>query len=128
MLDVKHSEAWNREAIAPLVAEDPRRATAIAEGALIRLNCGARCFERYRDHLWGEREGRGRALLELLRAPGRSSAMISSRRRRRPTRGCVARPEKAVARDLRDIFGWSLPFEREVLPDDAVRPAGAKRA
>lgn len=51
VLDVKHSEAWNREAIAPLVAEDPRRAVAIAEGALIRLSCGARCFERYREHL-----------------------------------------------------------------------------
>jgi hypothetical protein len=48
VLDVKHSEAWNREALAPLVAEDPRRATAMAEGALIRLGCGARCFERYR--------------------------------------------------------------------------------
>ncbi|HTU13377.1 MAG TPA: iron-containing redox enzyme family protein [Allosphingosinicella sp.] len=53
VLDVKHSEAWNREAIAPLVAEDARRATAIAEGALIRLECGARCFARYRDALWG---------------------------------------------------------------------------
>jgi hypothetical protein len=52
VLDVKHSEAWNREAIAPLVAEDPRRATAIAEGALIRLRCGARCFARYRQELW----------------------------------------------------------------------------
>jgi hypothetical protein len=52
VLDVKHSEAWNREAIAPLVAEDPPRATAIAEGALIRLNCGARCFARYRAELW----------------------------------------------------------------------------
>jgi len=52
VLDVKHSEAWNREAIAPLIAEDPRRATAMAEGALIRLRCGARCFERYRRELW----------------------------------------------------------------------------
>lgn len=52
VLDVKHSEAWNREAIAPLVAEDPRRAAAIAEGALIRLRCGQRCFERYRAELW----------------------------------------------------------------------------
>lgn len=51
ILDVKHSEAWNREAIAPLVAEDPRRATAMAEGALIRLRCGASCFERYRAEL-----------------------------------------------------------------------------
>jgi hypothetical protein len=52
VLDVKHSEAWNREALVPLVTEDSRRATAIAEGALIRLGCGARCFERYRQMLW----------------------------------------------------------------------------
>jgi hypothetical protein len=52
VLDVKHSEDWNREALRPAVAEDPRRATAIAEGALIRLRCGARCFDRYRTTLW----------------------------------------------------------------------------
>jgi hypothetical protein len=52
VLDVKHSEAWNAEAIGPAVAEEPRRARAIAEGALIRLTCGARCFERYRRELW----------------------------------------------------------------------------
>ena len=52
VLDVKHSEDWNREALRPLVEEDPRRATAIAEGALIRLKCGERCFERYRAELW----------------------------------------------------------------------------
>ena len=52
VLDLKHSAEWNKEAIAPLVAEDPRRATAIAEGALMRLTCGARCFERYRRELW----------------------------------------------------------------------------
>jgi len=50
VLDIKHSADWNREALIPLVAEDPRRATAIAEGALIRLNAGARCFARYRAH------------------------------------------------------------------------------
>ncbi len=48
VLDVKHSQDWNRDVLRPLVEEDPRRATAIAEGALIRLACGARCFERYR--------------------------------------------------------------------------------
>ena len=52
VLDIKHSEAWNREALRPLVEEDPRRARAIAEGALIRLQCGERCFERYRSELW----------------------------------------------------------------------------
>jgi hypothetical protein len=51
VLDVKHSKDWNEEAIKPLVAEDPRRATAMAEGALIRLRCGERCFDRYRAHL-----------------------------------------------------------------------------
>lgn len=49
VLDVKHSEDWNREALRPLVTEDPRRAVAIAEGALLRLRCGAACFERYRE-------------------------------------------------------------------------------
>ncbi|MBW8911236.1 MAG: iron-containing redox enzyme family protein, partial [Sphingomonas sp.] len=52
VLDVKHSADWNREALRPLVEGDPRRATAIAEGALMRLRCGARCFDRYREALW----------------------------------------------------------------------------
>lgn len=55
VLDVKHSADWNREALRPAIAEDPRRAVAIAEGALIRLRCGARCFARYREALWGDR-------------------------------------------------------------------------
>ena len=53
VLDIKHSADWNREAIRPAVAEDPRRATAMAEGALIRLTCGERCFAAYRARLWG---------------------------------------------------------------------------
>lgn len=48
VLDVKHSETWNREVLRPLVEEDPRRAQAIGEGALIRLWLGARTFTRYR--------------------------------------------------------------------------------
>ncbi len=51
VLDVKHAAAWNAEAIWPLVALDPRHATAIAEGALMRLECGAACFRRYRREL-----------------------------------------------------------------------------
>jgi hypothetical protein len=50
-LDVRHSIAWNREVLAPLVAEDPNRAPRIAEGALMRLMAGKRCFERYRREL-----------------------------------------------------------------------------
>lgn len=51
-LDVKHSEAWNREVLRPLVAESPELAVPLAEGALLRLSAGARCFERYRRELW----------------------------------------------------------------------------
>ena len=51
VLDVKHSAAWNAEAIRPLVEADPAFAPAIAEGALMRLECGAACFERYRREL-----------------------------------------------------------------------------
>ncbi|MEO7097209.1 MAG: iron-containing redox enzyme family protein [Polyangiales bacterium] len=54
-LDVKHSEAWNREVLRPLVASQPRVARGLAEGALMRLRAGARCFDRYRAELWGNR-------------------------------------------------------------------------
>ena len=51
VLDVKHSAAWNAEAAWPLVAENPDWAPALAEGALMRLECGAACFRRYREVL-----------------------------------------------------------------------------
>lgn len=51
-LDVKHSAAWNREVLRPLVAAAPAAARPIAEGALLRLAAGARCFDRYRAELW----------------------------------------------------------------------------
>lgn len=50
VLDIKHSECWNREVLRSLVEEEPRRAAAIGEGAMLRLWHGARCFERYRRH------------------------------------------------------------------------------
>ena len=50
-LDRDHSLAWNREILAPLVEESPARAPLIAEGALLRLRAGARCFRRYRSEL-----------------------------------------------------------------------------
>jgi hypothetical protein len=51
VLDVKHSEEWNREVLWPLVEEDPTRARPIAEGAILRLWHGAKCFDRYRLEL-----------------------------------------------------------------------------
>lgn len=57
-LDVKHSEAWNREVLRPLVQDSPEVATAIAEGALMRLEAGARCFERYRKVLGHSEQNR----------------------------------------------------------------------
>ena len=51
-LGVTQSESWNREVLGTLVAEKPVVASAIAEGALLRLDAGARCLERYRKKLW----------------------------------------------------------------------------
>jgi hypothetical protein len=50
-IDIKHSQGWNENALKPLVAEDPRRARFIAEGALIRMKCAERCFDRYSELL-----------------------------------------------------------------------------
>jgi len=58
-LDVKHSQAWSSEVLHPLVAALPSVAPLIAEGALMRLEAGARCFERYRRALGLADEGAG---------------------------------------------------------------------
>lgn len=50
-LDVSHARAWIREIIRPLVEADPSCAPFIAEGAMMRLVCGERCFERYAAEL-----------------------------------------------------------------------------
>jgi len=52
VLDVKHAADWIENALRPLVTEDPARAAWLAEGALMRLICGRRCFDAYRAHLW----------------------------------------------------------------------------
>ncbi len=51
VLDVKHSADWNEEALKPLLREDPSLGRWIAEGALMRLECGRRCFDAYRRAL-----------------------------------------------------------------------------
>lgn len=50
-LDVRHSQTWIREVLLPLVQSDPRIAPLLAEGALMRLRAGKRCFDRYRVEL-----------------------------------------------------------------------------
>ena len=52
VLDVHHAEDWIANVLRPLVRETPACARYLAEGALMRLTCGARCFEAYRAHLW----------------------------------------------------------------------------
>jgi hypothetical protein len=52
LLDVDHSRAWTRKVLAPLVEEDSRHTRWLAEGALMRLVAGQRCFRRYRAQLW----------------------------------------------------------------------------
>lgn len=52
VLDVKHADAWIAQVFHPLIEENPASARAFAEGALMRLLCGARCFDAYRAHLW----------------------------------------------------------------------------
>lgn len=54
-LDIKHSIAWNREVLGTLVSEIPDCAQAIAEGALMRLEAGRRCFQQYRAFLLDSR-------------------------------------------------------------------------
>lgn len=52
-LDVEHSRTWNEEVFRPLVADQPQCVRSLAEGAVMRLMAGARCYEAYRAHLWG---------------------------------------------------------------------------
>ncbi len=63
-LDIKHSEDWNREVLTTLVADRPELAMPIAEGALMRLSAGERCFARYRRELGLDEPGRRRPSME----------------------------------------------------------------
>jgi hypothetical protein len=58
VLDIRHSECWNREVLRSLVKHNPLCAQAIGEGAIIRLWLGARCFQRYRQHFGLDRARR----------------------------------------------------------------------
>ena len=51
-LDIRHSASWNREVLLPLIESNTAIASRVAEGALLRLRAGQRCFERYRRELW----------------------------------------------------------------------------
>ncbi len=56
------------------------------------------------------------ALLRRLDARGYEFTAITPARHLR----VIARAEKAEARDLRDVFGWSLPFAADLLPGDLL--------
>jgi hypothetical protein len=47
-VDISHARTWRDEILIPLVSARPELAVHIAEGALMRLNAGARTFDRYR--------------------------------------------------------------------------------
>jgi Iron-containing redox enzyme len=55
VLDIRHAEDWIANCLRPLVSDNPGLARYLAEGALIRLACGLRCFEAYRAHFGLER-------------------------------------------------------------------------
>jgi hypothetical protein len=76
-LDIQHSASWNREVLAPIVAADSRAAPPLAEGALMRLRAGQRCFERYRRELWRGGQGKGGHSVEPAQAIDRALEMTS---------------------------------------------------
>lgn len=49
-VDIRHSHEWNKEVIRPLIEDDISLTQFIAEGAVLRLYAGARCFAQYRKH------------------------------------------------------------------------------
>lgn len=81
-IDIKHSQDWNAEVIRPLIERDPQIRCAIAEGALLRLSAGARCFERYRLALMSSRgsgSGYQPSLARRASSPSTSRAPMSFR-------------------------------------------------
>jgi methylase of polypeptide subunit release factors len=76
------------------------------------------------------REQAALRLLQALDALGYRFVTVTPETHRR----VVARPEMARARDLRGVFGWSLPFDEDVVPPeilaamrtaDLLEPCGA---
>ncbi len=51
VIDLHHSKDWNRNVFLPLLEEKPYLNISIAEGAIMRLQCGEACFERYCSEL-----------------------------------------------------------------------------
>jgi hypothetical protein len=49
VVDIAHARTWRDEVLIPIVADRPEVARFIAEGALMRLQAGARTFDRYRQ-------------------------------------------------------------------------------
>jgi methylase of polypeptide subunit release factors len=64
------------------------------------------------------------ALLDRLRDSGYRFTAVTPATHAR----VIARPGRGEARDLRDVFGWSLPFRRSLLPPDLVDTLAAAGA
>ncbi len=47
-VDIRHWRGWRDNIVEPIVKQSPHVVQAMAEGALLRLNAGARTFDRYR--------------------------------------------------------------------------------
>ncbi len=82
-VDVKHAAAWTREVLRPLIVAEPRCAQLIAEGALLRLAAGARCFARYEAELQTSAKLETVAL-QLVRPPATSIAGLALDRHTAP--------------------------------------------
>lgn len=51
VVDVRHAQTWRDEVLVPILEANPGAAPHLAEGALMRLDAGARTFARYRECL-----------------------------------------------------------------------------
>ncbi len=49
-VDILHNQQWQTGVLRPLIRQDPSLVTHLAEGALMRLEAGARCFTSYSTH------------------------------------------------------------------------------
>ena len=68
-IDLRHWAGWRANVLPSILAERPEAAWCVAEGALMRLQAGARTFDRYRAEFGiGSAQGRRQVALEPARS------------------------------------------------------------